>query len=182
MHLKKLAFALGGLALFLGGANVARANSILVTNAGYSIYSLSPLKISFIYSATLDGVATGSNLRAGDGFTIYDFKDYVAGSESHPGGALWTFSTALSGGFPPLGGLGTDNPAIDNLTWTYNGPQIPADQFLGLFTAATDLLFQTNGSYSAVDHGGNLGSEVQHNQGLILVASDIPINQIPLPV
>ena len=183
MHWKKLAFALGGMALFWSGTNVARANSILVTNAGYSVYQLSPLEINFDYNATLDGVATGSNLRAGDGFTIYDFKDYVSGSESHPGGALWTFSTAPSGGVLPVGG-GTfvDDPTIDNLTWTYNGPTIPADQFLGIFSAATDQLFQTTGGYSGVDHGGNTGNEVQHNQGLVLVASNIPSNQTPVPV
>src|SRR5258706_6848719 len=146
MHLKKLAFALGGLALFLGGANVARANSILVTNAGYSIFSVSPLKINFIYSATLEGASTGSKLEAGDGFTVYDFFGYVAGSESHPGGALWTFS-ATGPDFPPGTFLtNTDDPTIPNLTWTYHGPTIVAPalgQFLGLFSAATDQLFQT---------------------------------------
>jgi hypothetical protein len=183
MHWKRLAFTLGGLALFLGGTSVARANSILVTNAGYSVYQLSPLEINFNYSATLDGAATGSNLRDGDGFTIYDFKDYVSGSESHPGGALWAFSTALSGGVQPFGG-GTfvDDPNIDNLTWIYHGPTIPAVQFLGIFSAATDQLYQTTGGYSGMDHGGNTGNEVQHNQGLVLVASDIPSNQTPVPV
>jgi hypothetical protein len=87
---------------------------------------------------------TDMQLKAGDYFTIYDFEGYIAGSAkvSATGpdasyAAYWSVSTHMTGQTPPLLNP-TDDPGIVNLTWTYNGPTIPAGQLtLGNFMATS---------------------------------------------
>lgn len=87
---------------------------------------------------------TDMKLQAGDYFTIYDFGGLVPSSNVQP--ADWAFSSNLTGPVPP--GLSpVDNPAIDNLTWTYNGATIPSGQIgLGNFWAVS-----TNGTSVTVN-------------------------------
>src|SRR5437762_4053345 len=61
---------------------------------------------------------TSGQLAAGDGFTIFDFGGYVAGSIAAP--VDWTLSAALTGS--PFGASsGVDDPALTNLTFTCTG-------------------------------------------------------------
>lgn len=168
----------------LAVATESRANSILVTNAGYGIASLSPLQVRFDYNAVLDGAATLSNLQDGDGFTIYDFAGFT-GAHAEPTG--WTFSSGLATGFPPgtlpLGN--SDDPNLVNLTWTYHGPTLNAVTPLGIFSAVTSETFQKLDSYAAQDHGFDLmtnSQQPQSNQGRILVAATETGGGTPTPL
>ncbi|MCS7270010.1 MAG: hypothetical protein NZ703_02900, partial [Gemmataceae bacterium] len=75
---------------------------------------------------------TDMQLKAGDYFTIYDFEGYISGSAKvlsagpDPSYAsYWSVSTNMTGQTPPRLNP-VDDPNIVNLTWTYNGPTIPA--------------------------------------------------------
>lgn len=82
------------------------------------------------YAVTLP---TDMRLQAGNYFTVYDFGDLIAGSITAPDG--WTWKTSLTTP-PPAGLKPSDNPAITDITWTYNGPTIPQGQVgLGNFSA-----------------------------------------------
>ncbi len=80
---------------------------------------------------------TDQKLQAGDYFTIYDFGGLVPGTNSQP--PDWAYSTAKVGPVPS--GLSPiDNPAIDNLTFTYGGATIPSGQVgLGNFWAESTV-------------------------------------------
>jgi hypothetical protein len=84
-------------------------------------------------------------LQSGDYFTIYDFAGLVSGSANvsatNPDSSYannWGFSTAKTGPTPNRLNPG-DDPNIDNLTWTYNGPTINVDGniTLGNFSATS---------------------------------------------
>jgi len=84
-------------------------------------------------------LAVNTEVTSGDFFTIYDFGPFIAGSNSQPGG--WTFSSLLLTP-PPSGVTPPDNPTLENLTWTYNGPTISIPpgippQSIGLFSVST---------------------------------------------
>jgi len=117
---------------------------------------------------------TSGQLAAGDGFTIFDFDGYVAGSIAAP--VDWTPSTALTGS--PFGAsLGLDDPALINLTFTYNGPTINqaigAQTFTG-FTANTTSLGQVSDDWASHDHDIT-SAPATGAQGTILV----PGNTVP---
>lgn len=91
----------------------------------------------FSYGVSL---TSGSTLKNGDYFTIYDFAGYVPGSETFsptltiPTDAF-TFSTDKTGATPDLVNP-TDDPTISNLTWTYTGADtLIGELALGNFTA-----------------------------------------------
>ena len=78
---------------------------------------------------------TDSQLQPGNYFTIYDFAGFVPGTESMPAG--WEFSSGNVGPTPP-GVIPTDDPAVTNLHWLYNGPAITDGQVgLGNFWAVS---------------------------------------------
>lgn len=80
---------------------------------------------------------TDQKLQAGDYFTIHDFGGLVPGTNSQP--ADWAYSSAMSGPVPS-GLAPIDNPAIDNLTFTYGGATIPSGQVgLGNFWAVSTV-------------------------------------------
>ena len=80
-------------------------------------------------------VTAGQEVISGDFFTIYDFGNFIAGSNFQPTG--WTFSSGLTGSTPPGVNTSIDNTGVANLTWTYNGPTIPTETFnIGLFGVA----------------------------------------------
>ncbi len=71
----------------------------------------------------------------GDFFTIYDFGNFIQGTNLQP--TDWTFSSALTGVTPPgINGPAIDDPTLLNLTWTYTGTAtIPTDTLgIGLFS------------------------------------------------
>jgi hypothetical protein len=103
----------------------------------------------FTYAIVLP---TDAQLRPGDYFTIYDFDGFVPGSASSSGSPFasdWTFSSAKTGPTPAMTEP-TDNPAIDNLTWAYNGPVIGSQQTgLGNFWALSQYPDTTDSWFTA---------------------------------
>jgi len=95
---------------------------------------------------------TDMKLQAGDFFTVYDFAGIQPGS----GGVSlapenWSFSTSMTGQ-TPTGLSPTDNPLIENLTWTYNGPTIPTGQVgLGNFVAVSSFENGTTAAFTATN-------------------------------
>ena len=87
---------------------------------------------------------TDMKLQSGNYFTIYDFAGYQSGSgmvtATSPDDSFskyWTLSTAPLGPTPDRLNP-QDDPAVTTLTWTYNGPTIPAGQLtLGNFVATS---------------------------------------------
>jgi hypothetical protein len=63
-------------------------------------------------------VTVDETVNTGDFFTIYDFGNFVSGSNLQPAG--WTFSFSLLT-TAPAHTSPTDDPSLYNLTWTYNG-------------------------------------------------------------
>jgi hypothetical protein len=75
-------------------------------------------------------------VQKGDFFTIYDFGNFLNGSNAQP--TNWTFSSTLTGTNPSLVTV-NDNPSLRNLTWTYNGDSsISGSSLLGVFSVVTD--------------------------------------------
>src|SRR4051794_8765043 len=98
--------AVAGTAFIAKGSIGLEEPSITGTNASFT----------WNYSGT---IFQGETITPGSFFTIYDFGNFAAASDSEPTG--WSFSSALAGTTP----IGTptvkDNPSILNLTWTYTG-------------------------------------------------------------
>ncbi|HEX4614217.1 MAG TPA: PEP-CTERM sorting domain-containing protein [Urbifossiella sp.] len=93
---------------------------------------------------------SGSMLKAGDYFTIYDFAGLVTGTTNQPAG--WALTTALVGPTPVRLGP-DDNPAVMNLTWTYTGPDYsPGQTGLGNFMAASQYGASGDGFFTAITH------------------------------
>lgn len=113
-------------------------------------------KFRFTYAIVLPG---GSQLRAGDYFTIYDFAGYQADSAVYsPAPDLglsphdWTVSVNNTG-LTPDRLIPEDNPGLPNLTWTYSGPTIPTGQTgLGNFWAISIYGETTEGPFTARTH------------------------------
>lgn len=119
---------------------------------------------------------TDMKLQSGDYFTVYDFAGYVKGTgdvtSAFPGmdaasAANWTFSTAKTGPTPALLSP-TDDANIDNLTWTYNGPEIPAGKVtLGNFVATSLFQEGTTSFFTATNSrslDGQTDSNITHTQ------------------
>lgn len=90
---------------------------------------------------------TDMKLQSGNYFTVYDFAGLVAGSAVAPDG--WSVAVQKQGKIPTLL-KPTDDPNIDNLVFTYNGPTIPAGQLgLGNFFATSKYQDRTTVSFTA---------------------------------
>lgn len=112
---------------------------------------------------------TDMKLQAGNYFTIYDFGGYIPGS----GGILspypddtaagyWSFSTTKTGPTPDRLNP-QDDPNLDNLTWTYNGPTLPAGKLtLGNFIASSTFE-QSQVSFFTATNPRALGGEIDSN-------------------
>lgn len=122
---------------------------------------------------------TSGELHAGDGFTIFDFGGYVAGSIVAPAG--WVASVSAFGSPWGLAPLGPDSSEA-NLTFTYTGASIEvvvgAFPF-GPFTAATTSASIVTDNWVSRDHllgtpgviDGTLGPGDRAN---ILVPAGVP--------
>ncbi|VTT96740.1 unnamed protein product [Gemmataceae bacterium] len=130
----------------------------------------------YTYAIQLPSAAV---LRPGDYFTIYNFDGYVADSAMASGSPYsgdWSFSTSNTGPTPP-GVLPDDDPAILNLTWTYNGPviNVPGDVGLGNFWAVSLYPTTTDSWFTA--HTG-LGTGVNDSN---IVPIEVPVPSAPPP-
>ncbi len=132
---------------------------------------------TFNYTATLAAdqglVSTGPTPSE---LVIFDFAGYVPGSIASAS-SLFTASTELTSALP-LPPTKTDNPAITNLVWTYNGPAYrntggPAGtstDFTGLSALSTFGL-SSQGAFSAlaVKNSGAQANTLTLNQGFVNV-------------
>src|SRR5436305_9685214 len=78
-----------------------------------TLSTTSPTGSNFTWNYTTN-VTVDQMVQKGDFFTIYDFGNFVSGSNMQP--TNWAFSSALSGINPNLV-TPADNPAALNLTW-----------------------------------------------------------------
>ncbi len=100
-----------------------------------TLTSTSPTGADFTWNYTTN-VTVDQMVQKGDFFTIYDFGNFVSGSNVQPAG--WTFSSSLTGTNPSLVTVG-DNASIANLTWTYNADTpINGSNLIGIFSVVTD--------------------------------------------
>jgi hypothetical protein len=137
---------------------------------------------STIWNYTIN-ITKEQNANSGDYFTIYDFGNFIPGSNMQPSG--WTFSSSLVGTTPSQT-IPFDDPTIPNLTWTYTGATIIGDSaaglgigpfsvstagFLGEFAPQMRMsMFAAQGTLAG---GPNAGSKV-NNVGQIQVPTAIP--------
>ena len=114
-----------------------------------------------------------TQVETGDFFTIYDFGNFIPGSNSQPVG--WAL-TALPVGITPGQTLPTDNPTALNLTWTYDGPTITGPSLdIGTFRVTvvgpvSPLGISQFASQSTLAAGPDAGSKLQN------------IGAIPVPI
>ncbi len=122
------------------------------------------------------GVVLSSNtmLHTGDYFTIYDFQGLMPGSNLQP--ANFTFSSAPVGP-TPAGTNPVDNPAIANVTWTYNGPSAVVGQ-VGLGNFMVDSQYGSNqtGVFAAITQR-TVGGQNDSN----ITEATVPIPSVPAP-
>jgi hypothetical protein len=128
-----------------------------------------------VYNYTANVVEL-TEVRTGDYFTIYDFGNFVPGSNSQPIG--WAL-TSLPLGITPGQTLPNDNPSLLNLTWTYDGPTITGPALdIGVFRVTvvgpvSALGTSQFASQSTRSTGPNAGTKLQ-NIGAIPVPVAIP--------
>jgi protein with PEP-CTERM/exosortase system signal len=115
---------------------------------------------------TYDAMLSSGQVMNGDGFTIFDFGGYVAGSILAPTG--WSATVALTGsvlGIPaPVSN--PDNPALFNLLFTRTGGTVGPTNgmlLLGQFQATTTDTSTTFVGWSSRDHlpTGGIGNPHQ---------------------
>jgi hypothetical protein len=127
-----------------------------------TLSSTSPTGGNFDWNYSAN-VTVDQNVQRGDFFTIYDFGNFVSGSNAQPTG--WTFSSSLVGTNPSLV-KPKDNPSILNLTWTYTGTMpISGSAPLGIFSivAKTNQLRTSDFAAEATrSTGPNTGSKVDN--------------------
>ena len=128
---------------------------------------------------------TDMKLQAGNYFTIYDFAGYQSGtgnvtstSPDDTFAQYWTLSTNPLGPTPDRLNP-QDDPALANLTFTYNGPTIPAGQLtLGNF-AATSTFGTTTPSFFTATNPQALSGEIDSN----ITSTLVPTGQeVPGPI
>jgi hypothetical protein len=121
-------------------------------------------------------------LQAGNYFTIYDFGSYIDGSANvtspYPdsdAAAFWTVSTSNVGPTPNMLNP-EDDPNVANITWTYNGPEVPSGQVtLGNFSASS-VYDQTQSSFFTATNPRASDGVVDSNitETLTPIAGDTP--------
>ncbi len=128
-----------------------------------------------VWNYSLD-IAAQTQVQTGDFFTIYDFGNFIPGSNSQPVG--WALSSSNVGETPGKT-LPTDNPGLLNLTWTYDGPTITGEALdLGAFRVTvvgpvSMLRVSQFAAQSTRSDGPNAGTKLQ-NIGAIPVPVAIP--------
>lgn len=135
------------------------------------------------YSAN---VTVGQRVEHDDFFTIYDFGNFVPGSNTQPTG--WMFSSSLLGRTPAFLSareytLLHDDPSILNLTWTYTGQNpIIGPNFLGIFSVTNNTNQLTTGQFAsqATHNGGPYNGGKSPNLGDVSVP--VPEMSALLPI
>ena len=130
-----------------------------------------------IFSYSLN-ITVDQNAMDGDYFTIYDFGDFIQGSNVQPAG--WTFSFQPVG-ITPSDTVPPDDPQLFNLTWTWTGATIPGGSpegtNIGLFSVTVPglrpNLISTYFAAQGTRSGDPLNTKVG-NVGQIVIPAPIP--------
>lgn len=174
--------------LLLGAAAVAALTGSAHASVLLQLDSVTPDGSNFLYSYS-GHITPDEGVVAGDQLVIIDFAGYVAGSAVTPSPDISvSLSNTLPAGLSLSGGL-TDDAAIPDLVFTYNGPDFhasngpfPPDFSFSGITA--DSLFgdTTNGAFAAssvTNVGANAGPAT--NSGELRVPLGDPISPVPEP-
>jgi hypothetical protein len=164
-------FALAVLGI-LGVTTAVRAD----INANFDSTTSSDTTTNWNYTVN---ITAGQEVISGDFFTIYDFGNFIPASNFQPSG--WAFASNLTGVTPPGVNPSIDNPAIANLTWTYNGVTIPTETFnIGLFGVAINGAQNTQSQNSHFAGwgtrvaGDQAGTNIANAGSIIVAAQAVP--------
>lgn len=157
------------------GASILAARADIIPTLSNTVAN--GANFTWNYSANVTAQQT---VNTGDFFTIFDFGNFVAGSNQQPTG--WVFSSALTG-ITPGTVIPNDNPNLLNLTWTYEGATpITGAQALGTFSVDTTTNQLLTGSFvseATLNSGPNAGTKID-NVGTVSVP--VPEMSALLPI
>ena len=140
------------------GATILTARADIIP----TLSSVTPTGSNFSWNYN-SNLTVDQQINTGNFFTIYDFGNFVSGSNTQPAG--WTFSSSLVGINPSLV-TPTDNGSVLNLTWTYTGSTpITALGSLGTFSVVTNTNQLGTSDFAAAatrSTGPNQGTEVDN--------------------
>jgi len=157
------------------GATILTARADIIP----TLSSVTPAGSNFTWNYN-SNLTVDEQINPGNFFTIYDFGNFVSGSNSQPAG--WTFSSSLLGVNPSLV-TPTDNGAILNLTWTYTGSTpITTIGSLGIFSVVTNTNQLGSADFASAatrSTGPTAGTEVD-NVGTVSVP--VPEMSALLPI
>jgi hypothetical protein len=100
-------------------------------------------------------VSQGSEVRSGDGFTIYDFGGFGGVAGSLPGGWALNASQTNAPDYPFETRATTDNAAIIDLILTYSGATVgstSSNTSLGTFSFISDFPLRADSFFESLDH------------------------------
>jgi hypothetical protein len=100
-------------------------------------------------------VSQGSEVRSGDGFTIYDFGGFGGVAGSLPGGWALNASQTNAPDYPFETRATTDNAAIIDLILTYSGATVGSTSSnisLGTFSFISDFPLRADSFFESIDH------------------------------
>jgi len=177
---------------FLMALTLALFGTLTVTTATAGLLPIlvttspSGMDTRFTYSISL---TSGSSLKAGDYFTIYDFAGYIPGSEQVETGlgvnaADFSFGSANTGS-TPVSVIANDDAGIPNLTWTYNGPTLIGSLGLGNFSALSSFSESVLDSFTGKSYKIGTGGDDQVDENVtstsVPVGQDGPTPTVPEP-
>jgi hypothetical protein len=149
--------------------------------AGYNVTlgSITPSGGNFVFTYNASITANQEQIVSGNFFRIYDFAGYVAGSAAGPAG--WVASVSLVNPTPPPNVILVhgDDPAIENITFTYTGSTpLSGPVSLGSFTISS--IYGTFGAIKdVVGQSTNVGTSPP---SVIDSRGDIQVAAVPEPV
>jgi hypothetical protein len=117
MKYHRLGGAFLALACCFSGSAAQQARAGIIPSALARSFDQGPGRSFYRFSYSIQ-LTSGSTLRPGDYFTIYDFQGLMTDSAVAPNG--WTMTAGMRGQTPP-GAIAADDPNIENVTFTYGG-------------------------------------------------------------
>ncbi|WP_435021550.1 PEP-CTERM sorting domain-containing protein [Tundrisphaera sp. TA3] len=165
LRIAKLALACTALALV-----AAPANAGFVPVFQSAVFSSGTNSTTISYSLNFTSNGATETLGSGNFLTIYDIAPTALTAVTTP--ATLTFSTTTTGVTPPLVGP-TDNPALNNITYTYTGSTLTTDTtFTVSFSVAGNYTFGTRiGQYGSTD---NIALGTNNQVGPVAIPTAVP--------
>ncbi len=169
---KILGIAVAAAVAVAASASQVRAGfvPVLVSPTGTTQSNTFVYNLNFTTSATLPEV-----LRAGDFITLYDFDAGVTSAgQVVPAG--FTVTVQPFGVTPPGGLVNPTDTAVNNITFTWNGPSLTSDTtFVATITTVGGPFFSTRvGQYTAIDSIALPGGNQQIGAVLLPSATLVP--------